>query len=56
MHIEPVVRIKHTIIANNGHVGSGSIIEKAVLGDKAIIGYGQHVGSGRLVSPGAIVI
>jgi NDP-sugar pyrophosphorylase family protein len=55
VHIEPLVQIKHTIIANNSHIGSGSVIEQAVIGNNTIIGYGQHLKAGRLVSPNTII-
>ncbi|MFA5628816.1 MAG: NDP-sugar synthase [Dehalococcoidales bacterium] len=55
VHVEPFARIKHTIVADKSHIGSGSTIEGAVLGSNTIIGYGQHVKPGKLVSPNSII-
>ena len=55
VHVEPFAKMKHTIIASNSHIGSGSIIEGAVLGSNTIIGYGQRIKTGRLISPNTIV-
>ena len=54
VHVEPFAKMKHTIIANNSHIGSGSIIEGRTWRN-TIIGYGQRVKTGRLISPNTIV-